>query len=554
MIAIYLRLSMSDGDLGHDGKDESNSIENQRVLLRDHIKRRKDLSGDVAEYIDDGYSGTNFDRPGFRRLLEDMKKGKIDVLLTKDLSRLGRNYIDVGDYMDQIFPALGVRYIAVNSNYDSNDYLGLTTGLEMSVMNLVNSLYSKDLSKKHRSAVQTKWKKGSSTNGRPAFGYIRDPENKGKWLVDPVAAEIVRNIFDLAIACNTVREIVDKLNKDNTFTPGQYREMSGHVAKVSRKVTDSEWLWNTGMVYRILENYEYTGALVQSKRKTIIVGSTHTRLVPENERFITEGHHEPIVSAEEFRRARSIIREVKKGAAVNVNDYPLSEVIYCGNCGLRMQYPLRIANKYVFCQHKAGTGKASKCCDAHHPRSKIDAVVSKTLNSQLRLMDDLKRIAEKTEQKYIDSNDAVRMITDELSALQVDKTRAYESYADGHMTREAYIEKRDQIKNRIELLRKKQIDMSKPLAEIRTIREDAEEYLGKADGLHPVSELSKEVVDAFIQRVVIYDEEHIEIKFKFDDLIEQLICRTEGAVQKGGRNANDDQGDIDSGISASYSA
>ena len=179
MIALYLRLSMADGDLGRDGKDESNSIEHQRAILRDYVRRKDDISGEIEEYIDDGYSGTNFNRPAFKNMLEDMKRGRINTVLTKDLSRLGRNYIEVGDYMDQIFPRLGVRYIAVNSNYDSNNYIGSTSGLDMSFMNLVNSLYSKDLSKKYRSAVETRWKNGKSTSGRTPLGYMRDPDNRG---------------------------------------------------------------------------------------------------------------------------------------------------------------------------------------------------------------------------------------------------------------------------------------------------------------------------------------------------------------------------------------
>ena len=166
IIALYLRLSMADGDTGEDGKDESNSIENQRTILMDYISHKGWDSHHVCEYVDDGFSGTNFERPAFKRMIKDMKRGQIDILLTKDLSRLGRNYIEVGDYMDQIFPILGVRYIAVNSRYDSNDYYGKTSGMDMSLMNLVNSLYSRDLSKKYRSSVQTKWKNGHSTSGR----------------------------------------------------------------------------------------------------------------------------------------------------------------------------------------------------------------------------------------------------------------------------------------------------------------------------------------------------------------------------------------------------
>ena len=160
-LAFYLRLSIADGDLKEGEKDESNSIENQRELLRRYVEINDDLDGDVTEYVDDGYTGTNFNRPAFRQMIEDAKKGKIDTILTKDLSRLGRDYIGVGDYLEQIFPVLGIRYIAVNSNYDSKIYSGTTMGLDMQVSNLINHLYSRDISKKVKSAVRTKWKQAA---------------------------------------------------------------------------------------------------------------------------------------------------------------------------------------------------------------------------------------------------------------------------------------------------------------------------------------------------------------------------------------------------------
>ena len=142
-IGLYYRLSLADGDIGVDDKEESNSIENQRLLLTSFVASRNDLIGEIKEYIDDGFSGTNFDRPAFKRMIEDAKKGVIHTIIVKDLSRLGRDYIGVGDYLEQIFPTLGIRFIAVNSMYDSNDFMGKTVGLDVSITNLVNTLYSK---------------------------------------------------------------------------------------------------------------------------------------------------------------------------------------------------------------------------------------------------------------------------------------------------------------------------------------------------------------------------------------------------------------------------
>ena len=219
-IAFYLRLSLTDGDLGKDHKEESNSIENQRLLLQSFVEAREDLYGDIREFIDDGYSGTNFERPAFKEMIEEAKKGKIQVIIVKDFSRLGRDYIGVGDYLEQIFPVLGIRFIAINSTYDSNDYIGKTMGLEMSISNLINALYSKDLSKKYRSAVQTKWKQGKSTACRTPYGYLKNKEDPSKWVLDPVAAANVRLIFEKAIQGWNTGMIASYMNENQIPPPG----------------------------------------------------------------------------------------------------------------------------------------------------------------------------------------------------------------------------------------------------------------------------------------------------------------------------------------------
>ena len=525
MIAFYLRLSMADGDLGKDGKDESNSIENQRAILSDFVERRDDVTGEVVEYIDDGYSGTNFKRPAFISMLEDMKKGKIKTMLTKDLSRLGRNYIEVGDYMEQIFPMLGVRFIAVNSNYDSNEYIGDTIGLEMSVMNLVNSFYSKDLSRKYRSAMETKWKGGHSTVGRPIFGYDRHPTIKGEWVIEPVAAAIVRKIYDMINEGMTLSEIVDQLNAEHIITPGQYREKYGYQKRIRRKVSDKEWLWDRAMMYRILRNYEYTGALVQSKMKTIAVGSGSRRTVPKEEQFITEGHHEPIITIEEFERGRALIRTYKKGGIVNSRDYPLADIIYCGNCGLKMHFPTVAVDKYVMCKHKRLAGTASSCTDDHYPTDKIDFVVRRALRRQLQLLESLREELQPVTVGS-DDNEILRKLDAEITALHVDKTRAYESYADGHLTKAEYLRKRDEIRASLQELNEKKDRITKPLESHKELCQSAEHYLNLARDWYSVSRLSMQVVEAFLEKVIIYDEDHIEIVFKFDDLIQQMLKET----------------------------
>lgn len=522
MIGLYLRLSSADGDLGTDGKDESNSIENQRAMLHDFVEHRDDMTDEVVEYIDDGYSGTNFDRPAFRELMEDMKSGKINVLITKDLSRLGRNYIEVGDYMEQIFPLLGVRYIAINSSYDSNDYIGNTIGLEMSVMNLVNTLYSKDLSKKVKSGVEAKWKSGKSTSSRPAFGYQRDPEDKSQWIIEPVAAAIVRRIFDMALEGSTSRDIVDALNADKVMTPGKYREQYGFVKRTNRKVKDEEWLWEYRMVWKILRTYEYTGALVQGKISLLTVGSKKTRTTSQDERIIYEGHHEAIVTHDEYEKARLVIRKQKHSGAINHDDYPLGPVLYCGNCGLRMHHPDTL-DRYVVCKHKDAAGAHSKCTDTRYPTDKIDFCVRKSLRNQLLQMEQLADKMKRQSDRKVRTSETIKSIETKIKSLKADKTALYESFAEDRLDRAQYLKRRSQLQGKVEAMEREKEHLKDMTAISDNLSQEADQYMKLAKELYSTSELSAPVVDAFIERVTIYDAEHIDIKFKFGDLIKQII-------------------------------
>ena len=223
MIAAYQRISRADGDLGKDGKDKSNSIENQKELILRYISCKESLQNvPVMDFVDDGYTGSNFDRPGFQQMMDGVRNGKIDTIIVKDLSRFGRDYIGVGEYMEQIFPLLGVRLISINDNYDSSNYNGTTLGMDLIVSNLVNTMYCRDAGKKLRTANRVKWRKGISTASAAPFGYQFDPNKKGSYIIDPPAAKIVRRIFDLAILGLGTREIAMALNDENAPVPSVY--------------------------------------------------------------------------------------------------------------------------------------------------------------------------------------------------------------------------------------------------------------------------------------------------------------------------------------------
>ena len=217
--AIYIRLSDEDNNIDGIVKAESNSVAAQRILIRDYMQRNglSDPS-DALEYVDDGFSGTNFQRPAFRRMMDDAKHGNIDCIIVKDFSRFGRDHLETGNYLERIFPLLGIRFISVNDQFDSEDCMGMTGGMSVALKNIINSMYSKDLSKKVRSAMGTRAAHGEYMAAFVPYGYLKNPENIHQLIPDKEAAEVVRLIFTMAAEGKKKPEIVRFLNEQGTPT------------------------------------------------------------------------------------------------------------------------------------------------------------------------------------------------------------------------------------------------------------------------------------------------------------------------------------------------
>lgn len=525
LIAFYLRLSRMDEDTGSEGKDESNSIENQRALLQTYLENRKDINGTVIEYIDDGYSGTNFDRPAFKRMIADAKRGNIQVILTKDLSRFGRDYIGVGDYLEQVFPVLGIRFIAVNSYYDSNDYIGKTMGLEMEVTNLVNTLYSRDLSVKCKSAIVTKWNQGISTVGRVPFGYVKVKDDTDKWEIDPEAAGYVKMIFECAVKGWDISSIANHLNTMHVPPPGKYKEMKKQYRKWQRKVTDKEWLWDYTKVYVILNRYQYTGALVQGMRQLLKVGSRHQRAMPESEYYVYENHHEAIVTHQEFEMAQRIIRRQSINNTGVKADYVLRGKIRCGNCRLAMYADMK-GTPVVYCNHAHLAGKMSGCHKERYPIDKIENTVRLILNKEIEF---LLAFGERVEEKQLKVFDVLKERIEknerEIEICNAERIRQYEVYAEGKVSKEAYIEKKETLGRTHEQLENEREYLQTQWQSETQIKVDMKSVCGKASEVVDKMKLTKAAVVAFIDTVYIYDENHIEVVFNFEDILKRTLER-----------------------------
>lgn len=319
----YFRLSREDGD-----KAESDSIVNQKALVREFLKAHPEIQV-YKEQVDDGYTGVSFERPAFQEMLEDIRAGRVNCVIVKDLSRFGRNYIEAGRYIEKIFPYLGVRFIAINDNIDTATEMSASDEMLIPFKNLINDAYCRDISVKVRSHLDVKRESGQYISPFAPYGYKKSPENKNQLVVDEKAAAIVRQIFKWKIEGMSAARIADKLNGLGIPTPMDYKRMNGENYQCCfRKKEDSKWTANS--VRRILCNEVYTGVLVQGK--TFSPSYKIRKRIPKEEKdwIRCENCHEAIISAEEFGQVKRSYQQDTRVAPRREALYTFSGIAKCG--------------------------------------------------------------------------------------------------------------------------------------------------------------------------------------------------------------------------------
>ena len=524
-IAFYLRLSHADGDLGADGKDESNSIENQRQLLKSYVRAKENLDGEIIEYVDDGFTGTNFNRPAFRRMIEDAKKGKIQVILVKDFSRLGRDYITAGDYIEQIFPMLNVRFIAANNGFDSKIHKGGDIGMDVAANNLINAFYSRDLSQKLKSTMKIKWQNGFSTCGVAPFGYLRSKTEKGKYEIDPEAAKIVQKVFFRAQDGLSTSQIARYLNEFEVPTPGVYNlthkcwDLQESVAPISERK------WTSSMVRHILLNYEYTGALVRGKTCNMAVGAKSTKKRHESEWVIVDDVNPPIVSKKLFERAGVVIQRQKADRFIIAHEHPLKGKMRCGNCRRALTHVLTDDSAFFICHNGLEIGKYSNCNVEHYPVKEIEQVVWSTLQNTICLLKDAGAKVEKQSKENMRSYaEQEKTLSKSIQQWKADKLLQYELYAAGSLSKEAYLNVKEGLSVKIQDAEQQLFGIIEKHGKEKQISETAEHLGGLAKTFFGETELTYEIAQAFIQNVYIYNKDQIEIEFRIEDEIKKLMA------------------------------
>ena len=517
VVAKYLRISSDDGFHG-----DSQSISNQRDLVSGFITAHPELrNAQCLEFCDDGFTGMNFDRPGVQQLLDGIKTGKINCIVVKDFSRFGRNYIDVGDYIEQVFPFLRVRFISINDNYDSavNGYAA--GDVSVAFKHLCNDYYCKDLSRKVKSGLKTLWGEGKYLSSYQVYGYTKNPDDIHKLVIEEETAAVVRRIFDMAVSGNTPTQIATALNADKVTTPMMYLAETKKI----RTWSNLSKIWTNVKIMHIIRDLRYTGTMVNGTYEIVELGTRRTRRTDESTWYVKENTHEPIVSKEIYDKAQLVIRKINKGDSRSKtrvpSPYSFPVKIRCGGCGHAMVKNSAKTMAY-YCRYR-NTNASDACFTG---RIEVDTLREVFLVSIQRLydavMEQKKAVLIETAKPTVDLLKELRSVQREIDYATTAKLNLYNRYRDGEITREDYIGQRNKTDERLQGL-----SAQKNALEENYNRQEAEATVNPVcevfqDISRPL-EYSAELATALVDYIVVHDEQRLEIRWKFADITESLL-------------------------------
>lgn len=532
----YLRLSKEDDDIAKSETLQSNSIENQKEYIEDYLQSKPEIRV-VDFYIDDGYSGVNFDRPDFQRMLQDIKDKKINCVIVKDLSRLGRNYIEVGKYIERLFPFLGVRFIAINDNFDSADDAALSNNIIVPFKNLINDAYCRDISIKIRSHLEVKRKRGEFIGAFPVYGYMRG-EDKNKLIVDPCAAEIVKEIFAMKMEGMSQQAIADELNRLGVLSPAEYKKEQGSGYKTVFQ-THSRAKWTAVAVLRVLTNEVYMGTLIQGKESTPNYKVRVREKKPKEEWIRVENVHEAIISRTDFELISDILQKdtrVSTGkSAVSV----YSGYLVCADCGCSMvRKKVRSGSlEYVYyvC---SGNKKDKDICSSHRiSENTLNMAITKTLQLHLKQLGDLQESIRYIRETSGNSDKIKKLVLqsekrkEDIEKYNRLKLECYEDYKKELITQDEYMLFKKELDNRIEEIQRAITELGKKKRMLLDGGYEKESLLEKFLTSKEI-ELKRSILVRFISRIYVYEDHRIEIIFRYQDEIRQLLGIVEEIKQE----------------------
>ena len=522
--ADYARISREDGD-----KEESDSIGTQFDIIDDYIAHNDDITF-IDRYSDDGWSGTNFDRPDFMRLMEDIKKGKINCVIVKDLSRLGRNYILVGQYLEMIFPMLNIRFISVNDRIDSiKDPASINNAL-VSFKNVMNDEYCRDISNKVRSSLDRKRSKGEFIGSFASYGYMKDPDDHHHLIVDPVAAEVVKNIFDWFLQGMSIIGIAKRLNHMGIPNPSAYKRQCGLNYKHPAGQLDSAW--PDSSVKRVLKNRLYVGDMVQNKNRTKSYKVQVSVAVPEENWVIVPNTHAAIIDREKFETVQQLLmRDTRTSPGINHVSI-FAGYIRCADC-LRAMGKKSVAQSYgkyhyYVCQTFRKAGR--NLCTKHTIREKqlYDAVLA-TIQSQIDLavsMDQLVNDLKSQNVRAAKSSRLEKMLQlkeeeyEKVSRCRID---LYPDWKAGILSKDEYLSLKAKIGEQLEQIEIAIANIKEEISKYQSAPVSENKFISSFLRYRNIQVLTREVIVELIEMIYVHEGGTITIQFKYQDEYQRLL-------------------------------
>lgn len=529
----YIRLSKEDL---LRGRDESNSVINQRRLLEQYHQTHLDEFYDGTEqdvYVDDGKTGTDTDREDFQRLLADVYSGRINCVIVKDLSRLGREYIETGRYLRQIFPAYGVRFIAINDGIDTaNEHNG--DDLNISLKNLLNDTYCRDISVKTRSALLSKRKNGEYVGACPVYGYRKDQENKNQLVIDEDTARVVRDIFRRRIDGASAKRIADELNRLGIPSPLAYKISRGLPHPKKGYADSQKAKWSAHAILRILQDETYTGVLLQGKQ------STHNHKIkdiiekPAEEWIRTENAHAPIIRKQDFELVQKIMgldtRTAPDGDAV----YLFSGILICRSCGGRMTRKTNTVKGKKYIYYHCPTGKKHGC---EHPtmlrEDELTACVLESLQAHIRNVVSLEKLLDSISEEQI-NQELIAGFKSQIAENEVQLEKAmqfkaalYENFVSGFLDKKEYRDLKNQYTKQIEQRREAIESLRKEMEQASANTNDRLRWTQHFKEFSTMTSLDRRAVITLIQCIHVEGKNNLKITFRYQLEYQQAKARLE---------------------------
>lgn len=544
-VALYLRLSRDDRD-GDGGKTESNSISSQRDMLRSYVRKQDNMEiYDI--YADDGFSGTSFDRPEFKRMMKDIEAGNVDCVIVKDLSRLGRDYIEAGRLIQKTFPAFSVRFIALTDRFDSLTADDNETSLVVPVKNFVNDSYARDISCKVRSHLKMKREKGDFTGAFAFFGYKKSCENRNRLVPDDYAAAIVKKIFAWKIDGYSNLAIAGLLNGFGILSPMEYRKMRGEKFQTGF-ATGIQSKWSAVAVKRILTNENYTGTLVQGKEEKVNYKVRKSIRKPEEEWTKVQEAHEAIISKEDFEIVQNLLKIDTRAGNGKKRAHMYAGLLFCGDCREPM---IRRVNRYKEEERVSficPTRNRGGGCSRHRiSREELERLVLSGLRQQISLFLDKDKVVSSIEQMEVNFEE-VAAFDKEIGRLRNEQDKYLNLQAGLYEDLKKRIITEEDFKNFREIYEKRYQELQQAAArQEETIKKlfrsgiAAGRNLERMKNIMQIADLDRTILVSFIKRILVYEDKRVYLEFRYKEQFSGALMLAD-CIETGRKHLGEEDG------------